>query len=146
MNKLKLVVVSCLFFFITSCDDEKVIGGNDLPQAAQTFISTHFPGESITRAVKDTEGKTEYDVRLSNGFKLEFNSAGEWREIEGFGIEIPLTIQDELPPSILAYVSDNHSAQLITKLEIDRGNYEVYLIGGLEIVFSSTGDFIRYDD
>lgn len=147
--KTKVMILVSVFlsaFTIACSDDEKLIDENALPQSARDFINTHFAGESVTRAVKDTEGKTEYEVWLSNGFKLEFNQSGAWHEIDGYGVEIPSSIQAELPASIITFIEENHATQVITKLEIDRGNYEVYLIGGLEIVFSSTGEFIRYDD
>ncbi len=131
-----------------SCDDdERVITQDGLPEAAKVFLADHFTDVAIIRIIKDTEGSTEYEVKLANGFKIEFNSKGAWREVEGYGLPVPASILTEIPTAIVTYVETNHAANAITKLEIGRnGNYEVDLVGNIEIVFSSTGEFIRYDD
>lgn len=146
-------VLSALFMAVVawgaiSCDDDdqRVISENALPQAARDFLAEHFTDVALTRIVKDTEGSTEYEVKLANGFQIEFNSAGAWREIEGYGVPVPESILAELPEGIVSYVETNHAASDIIKLEISRGNYEVDLTGNIEIVFSATGAFIRYDD
>lgn len=141
------LLVAAVAFAAVSCDDdERVVSENALPQAARDFLAEHFTDIAITRIVKDTEGSTEYEVKLANGFKVEFNSSGAWREIEGYGLEIPASILAELPEGIVTYVETNHAASAITKLEISRGNYEVDLTGGIEIVFNANGEFVRYDD
>lgn len=144
---LMMLAAASVMLVATSCeDDEKVIAANKLPQAAQDFIEAHFPDATITRVVKDTEGSTEYDVRLDNGFKLEFNSSGNWREVEGYGIEIPASFTTELPEAMLTYLETNHAAQALSKVEKNKTRYEVELTGGLEVIFTLEGAFVRYDD
>lgn len=141
------MLVAAVALVAISCDDdERVVSENALPQAARDFLAEHFTDIALTRITKDTEGSTEYEVKLANGFKIEFNADGIWREIEGYGLEIPESILAELPTGIVTYVETNHAANAITKLEMSRGNYEVDLTGGIEIVFSANGEFIRYDD
>lgn len=148
MKKVMMILMAAMFTVVGfSCDnDEKVIKASELPMAARNFVDTHFASQTITRVTKDTEGSTEYDVRLDNGFKLEFDKSGNWREIEGYGVEIPASILTELPEGISTYVNTNHSSQLITKLELNKTSYEVSLNGGLEIIFNLDGGFVRYDD
>ena len=145
---LMMLTVVSFSVFTMSCekDEEKVISESKLPQAAREFIDTHFEDETITRVVKDTEGSTDYDVNLGNGFKLEFNSKGVWREVDGRGVELPVSILDEVPAGIVTYVDANHSAQAITGIDINKNSYEVKVTGGVEIIFSLAGDFVRYDD
>lgn len=142
-----MLAAAAIVVVATSCeDDEKVVPANKLPQTAQNFIDTHFPDATITRVVKDTEGSTEYDVRLDNGFKLEFNGSGNWREVEGYGLEIPASFVSELPDAMTTYIETNHSTQSLSKVELNRSRYEVELTGGLEIIFNLEGGFVRYDD
>lgn len=147
MKKSFMMLAASAVMFFTSCeDDEKVIAADKLPQAAQTFIDTHFTDTEVTRVVKDTEGKTEYDVRLSNGFKIEFNGSGTWREVEGYGAELPASFLAELPDDLIAYVNSNHATQALSKVDLNKTRYEVELTGGLEIIFSLEGAFLRYDE
>lgn len=146
MKKIMMMLVAIAVFASACEDDEKVISESKLPSAAKDFIETHFPDATVVRATKDTEGSTEYDVRLDNGFKLEFNNSGAWREIEGYGAEIPATILDELPEGIVTYVEANHDTQDISKIDRNKSSYEVGLTGGLEVIFNLEGGFVRYDD
>lgn len=148
MKKILMMLAVASFGMIAiSCeDDEQVISASKLPTNAQSFIQTHFTGAIITRVVKDTEGGTEYDVRLDNGFKLEFNKSGNWREVEGYGIEIPASFIAELPTGIPDYITANHATQTLTKIELNKASYEVELTGGLELIFDASGTFVRYDD
>lgn len=145
---LMMLMAGSLAVFTMSCekDEEKVISESGLPEAARDFITTHFADQTVTRVVKDTEGATDYDVNLDNGFNLEFNSKGAWTEIEGYGVEIPETILDEIPAGIVTYVETNHSTQAITMLDLNKNSYEIKVTGGVEIIFSLTGEFVRYDD
>ena len=140
MKKLMMIAVASLGVFAMSCDsdNEKVVKESALPNAAKEFITQHFADQSVTRVVKDTEGNTEYDVRLDNAFKLEFNGSGEWRDVDGYGVEIPQSIIDELPAGIVSYIESNHEAQPISKVEFNRSRsrYEVELTGGRDIVFN----------
>lgn len=139
-----MVVAIAMFSF--SCDDEEIISENGLPQTAKDFLAGHFADVAVTRVKKDKEGKTEYEVKLANGFQIEFNGSGDWREIEGYGLTMPESILSALPEGIIDYIETNHVSSAIRKLEISRGNYEVDLVGEIEIVFNANGEFVRYDD
>ena len=55
-NILILFVFSLLF---ASCDDEKRIDIDKLPTKAQQFISSNFPGISITQIIQDKDDGLE---------------------------------------------------------------------------------------
>jgi hypothetical protein len=149
MKKLmRIFIVASLGVIAVACEsyDEKVVSEGKLPQAARDFISMHFPDQSITRVVMDTDMRVDYNVRLDNGFNLEFNKAGEWRDVEGNGMEIPESLQAELPDGIVTYVETNHDGQAISTVELNNSRYEVDLTSGVELVFNQSGEFVRYDD
>ena len=60
MNKKNLIknslMATALAFTLTSCDEEKVIASTDLPSEITSYISTHFPNNSIVQAIKDRDG------------------------------------------------------------------------------------------
>lgn len=143
---LMMLTAASVMMVAASCDDEKTIAADKLPQPAKDFIETHFADATITRVIKDTEGSTEYDVRLDNGFELEFNKSGNWRDVDGKGMELPASFAAELPEGITTYTETNHGTQALSKVELNRSTYEVALTGGLEIIFSLQGEFVRYDD
>lgn len=144
---LMMLTAASVMMIAASCDDdEKVIAADKLPQTAKDFIEAHFADATISRVVKDTEGNTEYDVKLNNGFELEFNKSGDWRDVDGNGGELPASFLAELPESILTYAETNHGTQAFIKVELNKSRYEVELTGGLEIIFTTEGEFVRYDD
>ena len=117
----------------------------DLPQAAQQFISRHFPKVKVNHIKIDDKsfGRTEYDVVLDNGTQIDFNSKGEWRDVECGYRAVP----DEIVmPEIRKYVAANYSNAKIVTIEKDDGNYNIQLNSGLELEFNRAGQFLRIDD
>ncbi|HHT04300.1 MAG TPA: hypothetical protein GX005_08310 [Bacteroidales bacterium] len=142
--KRSLLIVIALFAF-SSCQSQgdKVIQYDKLPSKAKTFISSNFSNMSVLQVVKDAElFNSEYTVYFNEGSKIEFNSKGEWRDIE-ITSGVP---QKVVPASIYSYVSKNHPNTLILELNKDNRDYEVKLDNKIEIVFNLKGEFLRYDD
>ena len=82
--KRSLLIVIALFAF-SSCQSQgdKVIQYDKLPSKAKTFISSNFSNMTVLQVVKDAElFNSEYTVYFNEGSKIEFNSKGEWRDIE----------------------------------------------------------------
>ena len=127
---------------LANCDREKIISAQDLPTEIKTFISTHFPNDSIT-LVKKEKGESElYEITLSNGFKLEFNKNNEIIDIDG-NAKLPDSV---IPPNILSYVNLNYPANYIMGWEIQLGNQEVQLNSNVELIFNMSGEFLRIDN
>lgn len=158
MKKI-LLGLTCLLavgFTTVSCgdddDDEVVISATALPSKAQTFISTHFPNVGVSRAEqnKTTESDgTLYEVRLANGFQIDFDANGEWTSVDGNGQIVPSTIVALIPESIPTYIAANYNLPII---EIDKKYqgylYKVKLTSRLNVLFNAGGEFMNavYDD
>ncbi len=146
MKKLVLFTTLLLTMGITSAcaEDDKPIDNTQLPQAAQQFIKSYFPNETVTFASVDKEVfESQYDVYLSNGTELEFDGDGQWKEVNCKTSPIPAGI---VPERIVDYVATNHPNLQIVKISRDSREYEIELYpGGMELVFDSNGDFKRYD-
>lgn len=66
-------------------------------------MTAYFPNVPYTRVEKNTtveRDRSIYEVRLSNGFEIDFDSAGDWVDIDGQTTEIPAGI---IPSNITSY-------------------------------------------
>ena len=149
-------------FILSSCssddddDYDTVISESSLPQTARTFVSQYFPSEKITLAkegvVVNPITKTKYYVYLTNSYEIDFDSDGNWVEVEldtKDTTELPSNVLSLLPATALAYVRTNYPAEKIksiTRLTVNnQQRYEVDLSNGLDLTFSADGTFIGLD-
>lgn len=142
------MIAGLLIWATTACEQEKVVAQESLPDNARTFITTHFPQETVIQVVRDRDGlKTSFDVILSNGFDLEFTKTGECTQVDGKNKTIPDGVVN--PEKIRTYVRTNFSQHTIVSWEKDqddRDRYNVELSNGLDLNFDKNGDFLRIDD
>lgn len=145
MKKLVLLLV-CMFAIQTMvmADNDKPIQVNQLPAKAQTFISTHFKNHKVAMA-KEESGVfyKSYDVVFTNGEEVEFDKAGDWKEVKCRQSEVPAAI---VPEAIRNYVKTNYPGTKILQIELDKKEYEIRLSNRLEITFDSQMRVIDIDD
>lgn len=60
--------------------DKYSINRKGLPEAAREMLDEHFPKAKVSMIKVDRHllKKTDYDVKLSNGTKIEFSNKGRW--------------------------------------------------------------------
>ncbi len=64
-------------------DKDYVIPADNLPLAAKSYVQDNFPGGTIAYAkMKNDIYTTSYEVKLNNGFELEFDSSGSITDFE----------------------------------------------------------------
>lgn len=120
---------------------EVELSNNIEPEAATTFVSSHFLEATITTATRETKlTLTEYEVTLSNGFSLEFNVAGKCTGIDGNNRAIP---DSALNSKVVEYVKNNYAGTFITDWDLDSRSQEVELNNHVELTFDLDGNF-RY--
>jgi len=125
-------------------DVDRIIKFEELPSNAQEFVTTHFPEESIRFVKMEIEvTKTEYTVRFENGTEVEFNSNGEWKELDGHSNCLPTGFIQE---NILQYLEQKHQGYCIGEISKGKHKYDIELANGLELIFNKEGEFLRYDD
>ena len=129
---------------LASCDyHDKMVDVGDLPTKTTMFIADYFPDCNIVAIDKDREfGAVSYDVVLSCGVKLEFDSKGDWTEVDCSPKEVPNAI---VPNKILEYVSTKYSDNFIVKIERKWSSYKVELNNDIELVFDKDGNFKYFD-
>ena len=139
--KSSLVAIA-LTVSLISCAKDEVIPVSQLPVEIKTYISTHFPSNTIVQVVKDLDGLTKtYDVMLSDQISLEFNRKNQIIDIDG-KTALPNSV---IPEKIRQYVTANYPTNVITDWELDDRNQQIQLDNGLDLEFTMNGDFIRID-
>ncbi|MDE5848823.1 MAG: PepSY-like domain-containing protein [Muribaculaceae bacterium] len=127
--------------------DKYSINRDDLPESAQQFLTTYFPKAKVGMIKTDKHflKKTDYDVKLVNGTKIEFNNSGKWTSVDCKGREVP---KDIIPRAIRNYVIKNFPDVKIVKIEKTSSKYEVGLSDDVELIFNLLGQFksVKMDD
>lgn len=148
MKKLLRIFPLMLLAFIgsagfTACsddDDHQIVAEDQLPTTAKTFIEQYYPSVAVVSVHKD---KSEYEVVFSDGTRIDFDHSGNWQDVDApAGKAVPSGFY---PAAIDSYVATNYPADGINEISKDKGNYEVDLISGIDLEFSSDGSFIRVD-
>lgn len=147
MNRKSLIkkslIATAVVFSLSSCDKEEIIPSSELASEITSYISTHFPNNTIIQVIKDRDGFTKnYDILLSENVNLEFNRKKEIIDIDGV-TQLPNSV---IPEKILQYVTTNFSANFITGWELDDKNQQVQLDNGLDLEFNMQGAFLRFDN
>ena len=115
-----------------------------LPQAAQAVLNKHFAGKEILLTKQDREWtRRYYDVIFVDGSKIEFDSNGQWTEIDCLQGAVPDAL---VPQQILTFVKKKFPNCQITQIDRDRRGYDVDLSNGLEIEFNKNFQVIDIDD
>lgn len=137
-----MALFSILTLALAACDKTRVVGEDDLPKEAHLYVTKHFPEHEVLQVVKERDDlKTTYEVRLSEGYQLEFSKKGEIRGIEGNN-RLPDSV---LPPAILDYVQTNYPDTFILDWELDDRGQEIKLANRLELKFDRNGQFLMID-
>lgn len=120
--------------------DKYTINRSDLPEAAQEFLTEHFPNAKVSMVKTDKHllKRTDYDVKLVNGTKIEFSNSGKWTSVDCGKRAVPETI---IPRAIRRYVEKNHSDLKIVKIEKTSSRYNVTLSNGASLPFSLLGQY-----
>lgn len=105
-----LLIASSLF--ATAQDKQKV---KKLPAEATTFLDANFKGIQIQEMHKEKEGTSfKYEVKLTNGAEIEFNSRGRWIELESKTVSLPTTM---LQNTVGAYIQKTYPNAKVTEVK-----------------------------
>lgn len=142
-----LVLVLCLGGLLVSCNEVQK-SNNDLPTEANSFMNAHFNETPIIQ-INTTSKKMDYETVLENGTEINYNSMGEWEEINFKWNPIPQSFLSELPKKIINFIEENYPDETIHKIERKHFGRKdlIYRIqfhkpNDIEISFSQEGDLI----
>lgn len=142
---LSLVVMALIAIQFTSAKDVVTKDEMQLPLAARNFINQHFTKPQISYIKIESElfkGK-KYEAVLTSGVEIEFDSKGEWTDVDCKRGAVPTSI---VPEYIKEYVKANFNGQTITQIERDRYGIEVELANDLNLKFDKKGQLRELDD
>ena len=133
-----------LLISITANAQETIIVRKQLPLNAQKLIKTNFSDKTIDYIIADKELiSTDYSVKFTDGSEIDFNSEGNWTEIDCKKNAIPSKI---VKSSIANYVKEKFPNTHIVKIEKEIFNREeIKLSNGLELEFNSKGEYVKID-
>ncbi len=138
-----LVLAMTALIGLQSCEKhDEIIAADALPSAAQAFVVAHFPEATILQVTKDYDDRSHsFKVSLSDGTYLEFNKSGKWTEVENYATGVPEAI---IPANILGYIQTTFPENYVVSIELGR-IYDVELNSGMELDFSTAGEYLRID-
>lgn len=129
-------------------DDNDNVSLSNLPQSIKDYVNNNHSGESIVKAELEMEdGQDVYEVYLSNGMELYFDTNGNYLSMDDDNSHINISA---LPQSIKDYINNNYPNATILYAEKDYDDgqkaYEVKLDNGMELEFDSNGNLLSSDD
>lgn len=145
MKKLMIMLAVIIGALSANARDNYSHNAADLPMSAQTILKNNFKAKVNHFKIEKDFGKIkEYDVILTDGTEVTFDSHGNWKDIE---VKMKSAVPSAfIPQEIQSYVKLNQKNTKIIGIEKKRGGYEVELSNGVEMKFNSEGKFLRYDD
>ena len=130
---LAALAVLLMASIVAFADTDKPIEVSQLPTAAQQTLKTYFADRKVALAKVESDlFDKNYDVIFTNGDKMEFNSKGEWTEVQCKQSQVPAAL---VPSQISSYVKSNYPGQKIIEIEKESKEYEVKLGNGIELTF-----------
>lgn len=144
MKKIIVLLAAIFAFAVVSKADDRPVTYEQLPSAAKTFIKKHFPKANLIYATVDDDLiRPDYEVRLDNGFEIQFENDGSLDKIETRTGDVPEVL---IPDKIKEYVKKNYKDVTYKEYEVGTRSYEVKLSNGLELKFNSSFVLIEIDD
>lgn len=143
INTIKKFGIASAFLVSASYfSQESTITAQQLPAAVTQYVKTNFSGRTLSQISQEKKmGKTEYEIHLDNGTKLEFNNS-TINEIESTE-KLPDSV---IPKNILVYVNKNYPQNFITEWKLSNTKQKVELNSGVELEFNKKGQFLRIDN
>ena len=143
MKKIFCIIAISMAFLMTAKADDRPVTFEQLPAAAQAFITDNYPGDKVSYATKDDDIiMPDYTVVLVSGVKIQFEHNGALDKIESkSGIQETL-----VPVQIRDYVARHYQDVRFVEYEVGRRTYEVKLSNGMELKFSRNFALIGIDD
>lgn len=140
-----ILVLAVSLTTMTVFAQDKIITIEGLPNVAQDFIKKYYNVKDVALVEVEDElfSSKEYQVKLSDGTDLEFDSKGKWKEVDA---ELQGVPQEIVPGNIREYVNKSFPNNKIVQISRSSRKYEVELTNGIDLDFDQKGNFIRIDD
>lgn len=120
--------------------DKYSINRKDLPEAAREMLDEHFPKAKVSMVKVDRHllKKTDYDVRLTNGAKIEFSNKGKWTNVDCKKKSVPESL---IPKAIRKSIARKYPEENIVRISRSTLYYTVGLANGKDLKYDRLGIF-----
>ena len=144
MKKIFLAIACAFTLVANACaDNYQPIERTQLPEKAQTFLSTYFPKAKISLVRKEIDVmELSYDVIFTDGSKVEFDRKGNWTEVDCLTHPLPEGIVCE---TINKVIDAHYPGVQATKIERDHREIDVKLSNRVELTFNKHLQLIDID-
>lgn len=148
MKKIISLITVFVFASVALADEIKTkVSQNDLPEKAQTFLSTYFQDVKVKKVVKVVDVETyitEYDVVLANKTQIEFDMVGAWNEItlKNKKVVMPRFIY---PKRVNETIDKQFYDKKIVKVSNDGMDYEFNFKDGSEVTINALGKVVEVE-
>ena len=136
-------LVCMMMHSVSSFADDRIIPAEQLPAAAKTFIQKTFPGQAVSYATIDFDGRKKYEVYLNNGVEVDFDKNGTWDKVDCNYSAVPASL---VPSTIANYVKTHFAGAKVVKIDKERYGFDVELSNELELKFNKQGQLMNIDD
>ena len=143
--KKMILFLACVFTLVANvgADNYQPITRDQLPQKAQTFLTTYFADAKISLARKEIDVmELSYDVIFTNGCKVEFDRKGNWTEVDCVSTALPAGI---VPSAIEKTIKAHYPDAKAIKIERDHREYDVKLNNRVELTFNKKMQHVGSD-
>lgn len=120
--------------------DKYSINRKDLPETAREMLTEHFPKAKVSMVKVDRHllKRTDYDVKLTNGTKIEFSNKGQWTHIDCKKNSVPESL---VPKTIRNSVAKKFAGIDIVSISRSSLYYTVGLSNGKKLKYDKLGIF-----
>ena len=134
------IFLSALTASATLPFDKYSVNRKDLPQEAQEMLAEHFPKAKVSMVKVDRHllKRTDYDVKLTNGTKIDFSNKGRWTHIDCKKKSVPESL---IPKAIRNSVEKKYAGQKIVRISRSSLYYTVGLSNGKNLKYDRLGIF-----
>ncbi|MCZ9961155.1 PepSY-like domain-containing protein [Brachyspira hyodysenteriae] len=141
-KKLFALLITLTIISTSSAFADWVVPASSLPQKARSFIQQVYPNVQIWMVERDG-GK--FEVKLSNGAKIDFLYNGDWHSIDGEYNAVPF---NALPANIANTIKNTYPKAAVIDVEKEWGNYKVKLNNFMELFITADGQLMgqKFDD
>lgn len=143
--KKKIIMIVAMVMAVASAAvafpfDKYSINRKDLPEAAREMLDEHFPKGKVSSIKVDRHllKKTDYDVRLTDGTKIEFSNKGRWTHVESKKKGVPESL---VPKAIRSSVTKKYPEGKIVRISRSSLYYTIGLSNGKELKYDRLGIF-----
>lgn len=144
MNRKLIAIAAVLLMVISACSklpiDKYSISRNELPEDARAMLDEYFPKAKVSMIKVDRHmlKRTDYDVKLTNGTKIEFSNKGRWTSVDCGKKSVPESL---VPKAIRNSVAKKYSGEKIVSISRSSLYYIIGLSNGKDLKYDMLGIF-----